>query len=367
MSRLTPFLIAAVVVAVGCGANTDPAEPELWALEPSLEIGPADSGPQSFSDVRGFGVDGQGRMFLFDAAEQQIRVFDSTGNAVMQLGRRGDGPGEFREANGISVQENGRVWAYDPILNRVTLFDSSGALARTYVHGIPSYGFLWSGAVDSLGRVYDEQYLEQNDSTPVQYLRRSDLATARSDTLRYPTCDSNLPVTFQYPRGVMRVPFASGRYLDSDARGFLWCADTREVRIVQRSFDDSLSVKVLTAPSEPMAVTTAERDSVIRVATKFMEVAGKADLDFAKIPTTKPVLQSIDLDDEGRVWVRTLTREGLSALVFDTTGTLLGKVRFPWAPIEWSPTVVRKRNVYLLMADSLDVPYLSRLRLVEKR
>lgn len=70
----------------------------------------------------------------------------------------------------------------------------------------------------------------------------------------------------------------------------------------------------------PLPVTAAERDSVIA----SIEEDGPTGLDFDRIPTVKPAIDRLTVDDQGRLWVRRANAAGDIELdIYDATGTLL--------------------------------------------
>jgi hypothetical protein len=111
-------------------------------------------------------------------------------------------------------------------------------------------------------------------------------------------------------------------------------------------------------------VTKAERDSIV---AKFDE-KGPSGLDFGKIPRTKPIIDAILIDDQGRPWVRRTNAQGLVEFdVHDPNGrpvatVALPKVRNP----AHLPFVVRGENVYTVVFDEYDVPYVVRFQ-IERR
>jgi len=160
----------------------------------------------------------------------------------------------------------------------------------------------------------------------------------------------------------MRVPYASGEYLRFDHRGYAWCADTRILQLSQYRLGDSVPVRVLRAAAEPAVVTAAERDSAVERANAFMAKAGTASLDFSLIPQTKPLLQAIDFDDQGRVWVRADTKFGPRAIVFDGSGNLIGQATLAVIPVGWTPLIIRRGRLHAVVSDSLGVPTVAVLR-----
>lgn len=62
--------------------------------------------------VRDLTVDRNGNIFVLDAADQQVKMFDPNGRPVRVFGRKGAGPGEFINAYVISVLRDS-LWVID--------------------------------------------------------------------------------------------------------------------------------------------------------------------------------------------------------------------------------------------------------------
>jgi hypothetical protein len=360
MRLVTWLVLAGGILLAACGTR-DRRSPQVaaWTLAPVATIGGDEEGAASFSDIRGVAVDGRDRVYILEAQEQEVRLFGANGALIRRIGRNGDGPGEFRGANGVAVDETDRLWVYDPRARRVSVFDSAGRLAGTHPLTIQSFGYVWDGGVDAQGRIYDRQGI-RIDTLWTPFIRRTDLERMTADTLALPECDaaSVPPYTFRSERssGVVGVPFAPSRHVRYDPRGYAWCADTRTITIRQYRLGDSIPFRTLAAPADPAAVTPAERDSAIAEIRKFGAGIGPGDPDFGLIPATKPILQAIDPDDEGRLWVRATTSEGPRLFVFDSAGKHIAVAPFVPGVSPWLPLTVRRGRLYVVATDSLDVP-----------
>ena len=363
-TRLRRAALLSLLVAA-CSGEAPEARDTVaaWTLEPELTIGGADEGPESFSDIRGIAADSRGRIYVLEAQEQQVRLFDTAGAFVRSAGRDGDGPGEFRGANGIAVDASDRLWVYDPRARRVTIFDSAGRLAETHALTIQSRGYTWDGGIDSAGRLYDRQNARV-DTVFTPFIRRIDLADGATDTLPMPRCEGRLYTGYAFrserSNGVIGVPFAPRRYVQFDPRGRAWCVHTSTLSIGEFRLGDTVPYRTLTAPALPDTVTPAERDSAIQSVLEFGREIGKGDPDFGLIPPTKPVVQAIDPDDAGRVWVRTMTNEGPRIFVFDSAGRHVAVAPFSAGVSQWIPLEIQGDRVHAVAVDSLGVPVVHR-------
>ncbi len=58
-------------------------------------------------------VDDDGRVFVTDAGRHEVRVFTTDGVALFRFGGEGDGPGSFLAPVDVAVGTDGRVWVVD--------------------------------------------------------------------------------------------------------------------------------------------------------------------------------------------------------------------------------------------------------------
>ena len=77
---------------------------EVIDLAEELVIGGDGSDPRYSSyNPRALAVDDEGRIYLADAADHQVKVYDRNGTHVRSLGRQGQGPAEFSGPGGVVV------------------------------------------------------------------------------------------------------------------------------------------------------------------------------------------------------------------------------------------------------------------------
>jgi hypothetical protein len=109
------------------GALDLEALPTLMA-EADMRIGSVDDPEAGFSRVAGVDVDGDGQIYVFEAADMQIRVYGPDGRLLRRIGRRGEGPGEFQRVArfGVVAIRSG------PSTTRASASRSSTATARFF-------------------------------------------------------------------------------------------------------------------------------------------------------------------------------------------------------------------------------------------
>jgi hypothetical protein len=100
-----------------------------WRFDSLFALGGAESGPQSFYELRGgaVGADSGGRLFVLDASAKRIAVFDSSGGVVRLMGKPGGGPGELQWPIALVVTQDGRSAAVDIGKRALVWFASDGA------------------------------------------------------------------------------------------------------------------------------------------------------------------------------------------------------------------------------------------------
>lgn len=345
-----------------------PTVPDAAPLREELRLGSvAGGGADEFGQVMALEADELGRIYIADGLSNEIRVFTPDGRHLRTLGGQGSGPGEFRMLTGMAGGMDGRLSAMDPIASRLTVFDTAGTLVGTYSREFTLGTTIpWAGVVDPQGHVYDwthETPGTGSSAGPRQFLLRHRLEGRRlvpDDTLFLPRTTPTDTFQTHTPDGlrlVGDVPFSSSRRWRLAPDGSIWIGMTGDYRLDRLGFDGD-TVATLQRPWEPVAVSPAERDSVVA------EDGVPAD----RVPETKPAFRSFFVASDGRVWVEPhLPDDGGTAWdVFSDAGAYLGRVRTALElETEVPSPVVRGDRLYAVLRDELDVPYVVRLRIPE--
>lgn len=321
-----------------------------------------EEGPEAFAEVRTFAVDRRGRVYILDGQAQVVHAFRPDGSHLRTIGRKGEGPGEFSEANGVVVDAEDRLWVYDHANQRITVFDTAGRLVTAHPLRIRSYGYVWDGGLDPAGRVLDDIYIPVTADSGRSAIERTDLATGTSDTLAMPACKAERPGGYRFPRGMMGIPYSARRYVRIDARGYTWCGDMRKAAVSQYHLGDTVPIRQFGVVVEPAPVTPAGRDSAEKHVLDFAKQVGGTDVDLSLIPKIKPVLQRVDFDETGRVWMQVEEKRGFRLVVFDSAGTQVAEGTAPFGLASWLPLVIRGDALYAVTRDSLDVQSVVRYR-----
>lgn len=190
-ARRTLGLLALVITACGgptASSGTDIADLPLLQVDEEMRLGSVEDPEAGFTRIEDVAVDTDGRVYVLEAGEQEVRVLRPNGSVERRMGREGDGPGEFRSAHALGVVGD-TVWVLDARPDRITLFDRAGSVLSTGrveqarvplpARGLPCSGYLRPMGMRPDGRFPSEMTsivctrddpetdVEEGDSVPV--------------------------------------------------------------------------------------------------------------------------------------------------------------------------------------------------------
>lgn len=373
-AALALFASCSLAVLVACGDREESHDVPVWTLTETLRIGTMEEGPASFGGwIKGIDADGQGRVWVLDRENQEIRVFSADGAHLMNVGRKGSGPGEFRDAEGIAFSQDGRLWVKDAANSRLSVFASDGSFEDSRATTFCTSQAMWDPVMANPERILDQDCYVRNQQASGTHVvgYRTDLSGV--DTIAdLATCgdkalgDAAMWVTRMGTSTRYKgIPWAPEAHAAVGAKGETWCVPNSSrfeiLRIVPGS-TDTTHLRI-TIPDVP--VTQAERDSAIA----DIERQGPTGLDFSRIPTMKPAIDRINVDDEGRLWVRHTASDGAANFaVFSPLGALLATARLPGYHLaNHVPFVVRGDAIYTATVDHEGVPVVVRITISKPR
>ncbi|MEB3289289.1 MAG: hypothetical protein VKI82_05205, partial [Leptolyngbya sp.] len=142
--------------------------------------------------------------------------------------------------------------------------------------------------------------------------------------------------------------------------GTFWGMFTGEYRLFELSpAGDTL--RTITRAFEPLPVTDADMEAARARLAWFVREGGQVD--WSRIPGTKPATVDFVVDAAGYVWVTPVTAddEGPVLDVFDPVGRYLGRVALP-GRLFGRPLVLEDR-MYAVVQNDLEVPFVVRWRI----
>jgi hypothetical protein len=260
--------------------------------------------------------------YIGDRIYNDIRVFDSRGRFVRNIGRSGSGPGEFRGIGDFGWVSD-TLWVRDAVLGRYTFFAPTGAVLRV-VPFPPETNVGRRSVADVMtpvGRV--RQAAPVPFGTNAVPLILSLLDGRVLDTLANLTIDRDLtPVRSGTQRFAIVEPFMDFPIWDVDSQG-------RWLAVVERPAPESSGPKQLAVRIRDFARGTWRAASVAYTPVRLSQAiadstlarfAGLAKNDGTALAAIKnalywprflPPVRAVVVDDRGGVWLQ--RREGLDS------------------------------------------------------
>ncbi len=148
--RLVPFLLAAVLLT--------PAPSQAGpTFEYVTTFGSQGSGTGQFVGPQGIAFDSLERLWVPDAANHRVQVFDDSANHLFTFGQFGTADGRFQQPFDVAFDAAGNAYICDRYNHRVQVFDSSGNFLRKWGSqgsGDGQFEEPWGIALDSSDFVY---------------------------------------------------------------------------------------------------------------------------------------------------------------------------------------------------------------------
>ncbi|GAH67513.1 unnamed protein product, partial [marine sediment metagenome] len=112
----------------------NPKEPiygeDVFSLEEELSIGKAEGREEyMFSEIESIAVDNEGRIYVFDYKEKNVKIFDKSGEFIKTFGRKGQGPGEFNIPFNMIITSQNEIMVKD--MRRLSFFSLEGEFKRS--------------------------------------------------------------------------------------------------------------------------------------------------------------------------------------------------------------------------------------------
>lgn len=99
---------------------------DVFIRQASIRLEQPDSAP--IVRISGIDIDGTGRILIGDVSEGNVKLFASDGRLLRIFGRKGAGPGEFTAPRYPRFGPDGLIYIADAQNPRIQVFDSTGTL-----------------------------------------------------------------------------------------------------------------------------------------------------------------------------------------------------------------------------------------------
>lgn len=310
----------------------NPREP-LYAemrldLEEELSInGISETGDFIFAEVSSLAVDRNDKIFICDRKEANIKIFDRSGSFLKTIGGRGQGPGEMSDPGRVNISNNNEIVVVD-FRNRCLLFFSNEG---KYIKTLKSREMLLLGScLDSKGNI---------------------IASTLKLVQPYPEYelikfDPHLNPLFK----IGSMPYQQNlRALNPFAPGYTYAVDQND-NIVY-GYPNKYEIQIFSPQGKILKKITKEYDAVIVTdAEKEEENSSAPSYVSFDFPDTHSAFQSILVDEEGRIFVKTWKKEedrkAFYYDIFDSQGRYTSEIF-----LGSMPSLFRNHKLYAIEED----------------
>lgn len=278
----------------------------------------ADNNLYTIGDVA---VDSLGRIFISD--RHQIRLFDSNGEYVTSFGGNGRGPGEFDNMKMLTPKVQGeKLFAYDDVLRRINVFNTD---ALEFSHSIPLSEKKWEQKPELSGAQFHRYFLTHDNlliagfKDPYNgrnskkrqvacYLMNHEGAIISDKLFDQPlnTIDVGSGISGPVPPNTDRpFPDAADRatLVDVSKDGNIYSIWTEDIFIKIHS-DDGAYSRAIYYPYSNSELDESDIVSSYKSNRRLYKRAQKETY-----PDTWPAVHQLELDDQGRLWIATITSD----------------------------------------------------------
>jgi hypothetical protein len=318
-------------------------EENVFSLEEELSIGEAEGREEyMFSQIRSMAVDDVGRIYVLDARESQVKVFDQNGTYIRSIGKRGQGPGEFITPLSISITGQNEL-VVDDFRSRLVIFSLEGEFKKNI--NIAKIG-LASIDIDSEGSMVGIAIVREKEN-PRYELKKFD-----SD------------LNYLHSLGSSPLPSASGGGLNP-FMGIIRSQIDNNDQVVC-GYPENYEIKIFDKEGNLKRKIMKEYDLIEITEEEIKEEKEGAPADIKlSIPKYHSAYRWFTTDDEGRIYVMTWERaaEGEENYydVFDSEGKFIAKI-----PLKTIPFVLKSSKLYTVEEDKEGFLFIKRYKFTWK-
>jgi hypothetical protein len=379
----------------GADDVTVPAE---WEVEEQVRIGSLDDPEHSLVAVGGVRIAPDGRLYVLQAADDQIRVYGADGDLQRRIGRSGEGPGEFGSISGLGFRGD-TLYVADRGLNRLSLLTLDGEILSSepwpsevlrheggaFITSVPQVlredgsGILGPGMMVRGGAV------EPGPRTSTQpwvlfHVRREPPALDTVVAIQRTSASNSAPVA---GGNVVRFncPFSTWPLVESmvDGSGAALVDRSPAPSLARSTFpvtrfgpsgDTAFSVSIPYDPVPVDAERVAREIETIRDRSlnRDAPAPSAADVEAALreidcIPVALPPVRAVVTAQDGTIWLQREDVPGSSVSSWDVVGSdgrWVGRLDLP---AEETVAAAAEDVLVTTRVDAFGVPYITRYRL----
>ena len=363
MKRVTLLSIFIAAIMIACSSSPEVEIPEDIASMENVSVFSSNDEPAyniefervaSYGDtddlivgqMSGAGVGADGRVYLADASEMLVHIYEPTGTHIQSIGGQGEGPGEFTGLNRPIIYED-HLYAVDFMQQRISAFS------------MDDYSFDYTinyGGNDSGMMGFPEQFTPLNNGNYLmvmsrmsgdgdQYTREPELVIMDNSgeilDSEMVSFDSTNMLTVQAGNGgfmLMMPPYLRQSFVRSNSREEIVYANSDRMFI--RFFDLDGNYKRGVYHSHTNIPVNRSR-----ILDNYENDEMRSAIRGETMPETMPIFDQMHLDDEDRIWFAMVTEEEdeREYLLLDYEGEQLAA--FTW-PEGRSIQAIRDNHIY---------------------
>jgi len=278
------------------------------------------------------GILPNGNVVVLDSGNRRVMRFGPNGSYIDSFGGPGQEPGQFVTALFLEVAGD-RVYVLDSGLNRVTEYDSAGIYLNRFQVSLAGLAgttpIFAAGGLDQLYVAAEPvPFLEEVRDTGHAVIYRMNMSGAIVDTLALflPstwTQIENLEGKFSY----VKPRLAPEPRLSASPGGVAVVTGARY--LIELRYPSGALVRRVARRYENVAVTAELRDSVLDELSQRPGALPRGALELVSFAAVIPAIESLVLDDQGRLWVDVYSVDPTRRDVFDAEGQFLGALYLP--------------------------------------
>ncbi|MGA2531439.1 MAG: heparin lyase I family protein [Candidatus Aminicenantales bacterium] len=332
----------------GIVAVENPADPihrgAALTLKEELSLGRENAGDEySFSDISGIDADDEGRIYVLEVSDANVRVFDRNGAFLRTIGRKGQGPGEMERPVYIQIVRSPEIFVID-YAGRSLSF----ALDGTFLRQQPTLRWIQPIRRDSRGNIIGMEILAPPPAG-------GKVIRAYGPDLR-PLFD--IAKEEQGARGVFDVG-RPGCYCAVTTNDSIVWGDSKEY-VLHVLDPGGRLVRKITKPHRSVPISSEDRETFRE---RYSDaVRGGMRVEFR---SHFPAFAGIFADDAGRIFVKTYERfgDGKGSFyfdVFDPEGRFSARV--PMTANLDRHSVWKNGKLYTVETNSEGMPVIKRYK-----
>lgn len=313
-------------VVEGVTRVNNPMEPmydaTVFSISEEISIGEV-QGPEEymFSDAVGLAVGDDENIFVVDAIEGYVKVYDRKGTFFKNIGKKGQGPGEMQSPQRIQITPQNELMVRDFQADRMVFFTMEGDFLRNVsTAGIRN---LSTPTIDSKGNIIGSFSIPGNSF-------RTELSKFNPQLEPIFTI-SNVEL-FELP--VMKAFFSQHYWVVTEYDEIYWGISTEyKIHVID---SEGVLLREISKEYTPVKITEADKKERLKFLFGGDTIPPGVKLEW---PENHWAFINMSLDESGRMFLQTFekTSAGKNYFydVFDKDGKYIVKIPLPSKPEVW--------------------------------